>query len=95
MLGVLVLQQLHDLTDAQTVEAISFNLSWHYALGIAPYSNPYLCERTLRNYRRVVMEHKLEQVLFRELTDKLVRTFKIDSTDNASIPLLFVLPCGN
>ncbi|MBD3886286.1 transposase [Phormidium tenue FACHB-886] len=65
VLGVLVLQQLHDLTDAETVEAISFNLSWHYALEIAPYSNPYLCERTLRNYRRVVMEHELEQILFR------------------------------
>jgi hypothetical protein len=79
VLGVLVLQQLHDLTDAETVEAISFNLSWHYALRIAPYSNPYLCERTLRNYRRVVIEHQLEQRLFRQLTDQLVRVFKIDS----------------
>lgn len=80
VLGVLILQQLHDLTDAETVEAISFNLSWHYALGIVPYSSPYLCERTLRNYRRVVIEHQLEQLLFQELTDQLARTFKIDST---------------
>ncbi|PON18759.1 hypothetical protein C2W62_06170 [Candidatus Entotheonella serta] len=36
MQGTLILQQLHDLTDAQTVDAIAFNLSWHYALDISP-----------------------------------------------------------
>jgi len=80
VLGVLILQQLHDLTDAETVEAVSFNLSWHYALGIAPYRSVYLCERTLRNYRRVVIEQKLEEALFRQLTDELVSTFKVEST---------------
>lgn len=50
-LGVLILQQLHDLTDAETVEAVAFNLTCHYALAIAPYNFVYLCERTLRNYR--------------------------------------------
>ena len=64
VLAVLILQQLHDLTDAETVEAVSFNLSWHYALGMSPYSPIYLCERTLRNYRRSVIEAELEQVLF-------------------------------
>ena len=29
ILGVLILQQVHDLTDAETVEAVSFNLAWH------------------------------------------------------------------
>jgi hypothetical protein len=78
VLGVLILQQLHDLTDAETIEAVSFNLSWHYALGIAPYESVYLCERTLRNYRRVVIEHQLEAALFRQLTDELVSAFKIE-----------------
>lgn len=80
VLGVLILQQMHDLTDAETVEAVAFNLAWHYALEIAPYSQVFLCERALRNYRRVIIEQKLEQVLFKDLTDQLVRVFKVDST---------------
>lgn len=34
VLGALNLQQLHDLTDAATVEAVAFNITWHYALDI-------------------------------------------------------------
>ncbi len=34
VLGALLLQQLHDLTDAQTVEAIAFNIAWQYALDV-------------------------------------------------------------
>ena len=49
MLGVLILQQLHDLTDAETVEAVTFNLMWHYALGLPPHTPFYICERTLRH----------------------------------------------
>jgi hypothetical protein len=33
-LGALVLQQLHDLTDQQTTEAVALNIAWHYALDI-------------------------------------------------------------
>ena len=32
VIGVLLLQQLHDLSDAATVEALAFNTAWHYAL---------------------------------------------------------------
>lgn len=80
VLAVLVLQQLHDLTDAETIEALSFNLCWHYALDVAPYGHSYLCERTLRNYRRAVMAAELEAVLFEQLTDQLVSAFNIDSS---------------
>ena len=27
-------QQLHDLSDAETVEALAFNMAWHYALDV-------------------------------------------------------------
>src|SRR5438132_1659837 len=33
-LGVLILQQMHDLPDVATVEAVGFNLAWQYALDI-------------------------------------------------------------
>lgn len=78
--GVLILQQLHDLTDAATVEALAFNLAWHYALDVQDEGDAYLCEKTLRNYRRLVMDRGLDQLLFRGLTDELVRGFGVDTS---------------
>ena len=48
-LGALILQQLHDFTDQQTIEVVALNIAWHYALNIRNESDTYLCERTLRN----------------------------------------------
>jgi len=64
-LGALILQQLHDLTDQQTTEAVALNIAWHYALDVRYESDAYLCERTLRNYRIKILELGLDAVLFR------------------------------
>jgi DDE family transposase/transposase-like protein DUF772 len=79
ILGVLLLQQLHDCTDAATVEAVTFNLAWHYALALPPGAHIYICERTLRHYRRVVSTHRLEERLFRSITDTLVQACAADT----------------
>jgi hypothetical protein len=34
VIGVLILQQAFDLTDIETIEQLSFNIQWHYALNI-------------------------------------------------------------
>jgi len=60
-LGALILQQLHDLTDAQVVEQSAFNLSWHYALDIRDDSDVYICKRSLRNNRRSVINQRLDK----------------------------------
>lgn len=78
--GALILQQLHDLTDRQTVEAVALNIAWHYALDIGKESDSYLCERTLRNYRRRIMEQQLDRTLFRTLTDQLINAIGVDTT---------------
>ena len=78
-MGALILQQLHDLTDEQATEAVALNIAWHYALDIRSESDAYLCERTLRNYRRRVIESKLDEVLFRTLTDRLVQAVGVDT----------------
>lgn len=77
-LGAMILQQLHDLTDRQTTEAVALNIAWHYALDIRHEPDAYLCERTLRNYRRRILELGLDQVLFRTLTDKLIQAVGVD-----------------
>ncbi|MBY0585642.1 transposase [bacterium] len=78
-LGALILQQLHDLTDQQTTEAIALNMAWHYALDIHHESDAYLCERTLRNYRRRILASGLEEILFRTLTDRLIQEVGVDT----------------
>ena len=79
MLGVLILQQLFDLTDEQTVETFALNVGWHYALDIRDESDGsmYVCERTLREYRQMAVELKIDEILFRSLTDKLLKAFQI------------------
>ena len=49
VLGALVLQQAHDLTDEETVNQVAFNTQWHYALNITEESDSakYLCPKTL------------------------------------------------
>ncbi len=78
-LGALILQQLHDFTDRQTTEAIALNIAWHYALDIRQESDAYLCERTLRNYRKKVLDSGLDQFLFRTLTDQLIQDIGVDT----------------
>jgi len=77
--GVLILQQLHDTTDAQTVDALAFNIMWHYALDIRDQEDAYICEKTLRNYRRLVIERGLDELLFQCLTGRLINAFKVDT----------------
>ncbi|MCA9100125.1 MAG: transposase [Planctomycetales bacterium] len=79
-LGALILQQLHDLTDQQVVEAVALNIAWHYALDIRHEPDAYLCERTLRNYRRRILELGLDETLFRTLTDQLIQRVGVDTT---------------
>lgn len=79
MLGVLLLQQLHDLTDAQTVETIAFNIAWQYALDVCSEADCYFCECTLRTYRRLVIQHHMDEVLFQSLTDKLIASVGVNT----------------
>lgn len=79
VMGALILQQLHDLSDAATVETYAFNQLWHHALNIRNEADAYLCERTLRTYRRRVIETGLDRQLFRVLTDELIRAFEVDT----------------
>lgn len=82
-LGVLLLQQMHDLTDSETVEQFSFNIQWHYALNITNDSDAssYMCEKTLWNFRKVVTELELDSELFELVTGKLAKEFSVDTSN--------------
>ena len=82
VLGVLVLQQMHDLTDLETVNQLAFNAQWHYALDIPSESDAakYMCPKTLWSMRQKVTEQELDTVVFQRVADKLARLFAVDTS---------------
>lgn len=55
-MGALILQQMHDLTDEETISQFSFNLQWHYALDIQSDEAKYMCTKTLWTLRHIVKD---------------------------------------
>jgi len=82
VIGVLLFQQAFDLTDQETIEQISFNIQWHYALNIYGQSDQatYMSPKTLWNKRDLVAQHGLEKIIFQAITGKLANVFGVDTT---------------
>ena len=51
--GLVILQQMHDLTDDQAVEQFCFNIQWHFALDITNTQDvaSYVSHKTLWSMR--------------------------------------------
>jgi hypothetical protein len=82
VLGALALQQFHDLTDAQVVEQLSFNIQWHYALDISEESDQakYICEKTLWSMRLYASKLRIDVDVFDAIAKALVDMFKVDTS---------------
>lgn len=82
MLGIMILQQMQDLPDEETIHQYAFNIEWHYALDITDDSDPasYLCAKTLWTMRHLLSEQNLYGVLFENVTDKLAKVFSVDTS---------------
>lgn len=80
MLGMMILQQMHDLTDEQAVEQYSFNIKYHYALDITGFSDAhsYVSLRTIWEMRRLLTQENLHEVLFKKINRKLAKILKVD-----------------
>lgn len=80
-IGVTILQQIHDLPDEKAIELLAFSEQWHYALDITGESDDekYLCEKTLRTYRKLLIQEKLDTVIFEGMTDELIKSFHVDT----------------
>jgi hypothetical protein len=51
VVSVLILKEMFDLTDDETLQQLEFNLQWHHALRLTPEAT-HLCQKTLHNFRR-------------------------------------------
>ena len=80
MLGLMILQQMHDLTDEQAIEQFCFSEQWHYALDITDPSDAYsyVSLRSLWTMRDHLTEKGLHKVLFETVAYKLAKVFKVD-----------------
>lgn len=81
VLGTLIIQQMFDLTDEETVSQLAFNMQWHYALNLTEESDDakYICPKTLWNMRKIVIENALDELLFSNITQHLVSVFNVDT----------------
>jgi len=79
LLGALLFQQTMDLTDAQTIEQLSFNIQWHYALNITEESDSakYISEKTLWHWRQILIAQGLDQLIFDQISTKLAKVFNV------------------
>jgi len=82
MMGAMILQQMHDLTDEETVSQFAFNIQWHYALDITSHSDndSYVCPKSIWNTRHIMSSHDLYQPVFEAVADSLAKVFKVDSS---------------
>lgn len=80
MLGIVLLQQQHDLTDDEAIQQFSFNIMWQYALNVTDPSDisSYVAPRTLWTMRDNIAKLGLEQALFENVTGALTKLFDLD-----------------
>lgn len=80
MIGLMLIQQMNDLTDEEAVDQFSYNLQWQYALNITSTddADAYVSPKTLWNMRNILIDLNLYQVIFEEVLKKLADVFKVD-----------------
>jgi hypothetical protein len=82
MMGVMVLQQMFDCTDEETVTQYAFNIQWHYALDITGETDTaaYISLKTLWNMRDILSANDLYATLFENSAGTLAKAFSIDAS---------------
>jgi len=78
MIGLMVLQQMHDLTDEQAMEQFCFNIKWHYALNITNPSDAasYVSPKTLWSMRDILSTEEAYNEIFDTTLQTLTALFK-------------------
>jgi len=82
MLGLVLLQQMEDLTDEETVQQFAFNILWQYALNVTDASDfsSYVSPRSLWTMRDHVGRLGLDQALFENVSEALTKLFDLDTS---------------
>jgi hypothetical protein len=76
VLGVLLLKDMFNLTDEETLENLEFNLLWHHALRLS-LEEAHLPQKTLHNFRYRLVVYDGGRVAFCETTDRIIAALGI------------------
>ena len=60
LVSLLILKELHNLTDEQLLSAFYFDYRYQYALGIGNFEKERICINTLTNFRQRLVEYEVE-----------------------------------
>jgi len=80
MIGLMILQQMHDFTDQEAVEQFCFNIQWHYALNITSFTDAasYISHKTLWTMRDHLATDESYAEIFDTSLDILAKLLKAD-----------------
>ena len=86
VVGVLLLKEMHGLTDAAALEHLEYDLQWHHALELTP-EEAHLAQKTLHNFRARLLAHDRGRQAFVAITNGIQQTLgtkvsrqRLDST---------------
>jgi hypothetical protein len=77
--GLLFLQEFHNWTIPQAIEAYLFRTDVQFALNLEPGSDE-MCERTFERYRKLFIEDELAGQVMDKITTQLIDALEIDVT---------------
>lgn len=72
VVGVLVLKEMFDHTDAEALENVDFDMRWQVALNLTP-EEAHCCQKTLHNFRAKMLGNEKAQLLFTQMTDGMLK----------------------
>jgi hypothetical protein len=80
MIGMMVLQQMHDLTDEQAVEQFCFSIQWHYALNITSPADAaaYISRKAIWTMRDKLSTEETYTDIFAKTLQRLAKVFEAD-----------------
>ena len=70
MLGLSILQEMHNLPDQDALNCFSFDVRWQYALGVEP-EDAYLSRRSLVDFRSRIAKQDPEMKMLRAVFDRI------------------------
>ena len=78
VVGALILKDLFNQTDEETLYRLDYDLGWQVALGLEPDAT-HCCQKTLHNFRVRMMEHQGGLLLFNDLANKIVAKLELQT----------------
>jgi hypothetical protein len=78
VIGALLLKEMHDLTGAETVGALDYDLRWQVALDLEP-EEARVCQKTLHNFRAKLVASGKGRVLFEETTARTIEALGVST----------------